>query len=47
MSLVASHKSLVGTTQMRALRADIATRHPELAVELLLMGLDGKAETVA
>ena len=34
-------------TQMRALRADIATRHPELAVELLLMGLDGKAEKVA
>jgi len=31
---------------MRSLRADIGTRHPGLAVELLL-GLDGKAETVA
>jgi len=34
-------------TQMRSLRADIATRHPKLAVELLLMALDGKVETVA
>jgi carbonic anhydrase-like protein len=33
--------------QMRSLRADIGGRHPGLAVELLLMGLDGKAETVA
>jgi hypothetical protein len=34
-------------TQMRSLRADIGRRHPQLAVELLLMGLDGKVETVA
>jgi len=34
-------------TQMRSLRADIATRHPKLTVELLLMALDGKVETVA
>ena len=34
-------------TQMRSLRADIATRHPRLGVELLLMALDGKVETVA
>jgi hypothetical protein len=33
--------------QMRSLRADIGRRHPQLAVELLLMALDGKAETVA
>ncbi len=37
----------VHAAQMRALRADIGSRHPQLAVELLLMGLDGKAETVA
>lgn len=37
----------VHAAQMRSLRADIAARHPELAVQLLLMGLDGKAETVA
>jgi hypothetical protein len=36
----------VHATQMRALRADIGSRQPQLAVELLLMGLDGKAETV-
>lgn len=34
-------------TQMRALRTDIAGKHPKLAVELLLMGLDGKVETIA
>jgi hypothetical protein len=34
-------------TQMRSLRAEIGRRHPQLAVELLLMGLDGKVETVA
>jgi len=33
--------------QMRSLKADIAARHPKLTVELLLMGLDGKVETVA
>jgi hypothetical protein len=33
--------------QMRALRAEIATKHPQLGVQLLLMGLDGKVEPVA
>jgi hypothetical protein len=37
----------VHAEQMRSLRTDIGKRHPELAVRLLLMGLDGKAETVA
>ena len=37
----------VHAAQMRSLRADISKKHPELAVQLLLMGLDGKAETVA
>lgn len=37
----------VHAAQMRSLRADIGRRHPQLAVELLLMALDGKAETVA
>jgi hypothetical protein len=37
----------VHAAQMHVLKADIARRHPELSVELLLMGLDGKAETVA
>jgi len=32
---------------MRALKADIGKKHPNLAVELLLMDLDGKVETVA
>jgi hypothetical protein len=32
---------------MRSLRTDIGRKHPELAVRLLLMGLGGKAETVA
>jgi hypothetical protein len=36
----------VHAAQMRALRADIGSKHPQLAVELLLMGLDGKAETI-
>jgi len=31
---------------VRSLRANIGTRHPGLAVELLL-GLDGEAKTVA
>ncbi len=33
--------------QMRRVRRDIGRRHRELQVELLLMGLDGKVETVA
>lgn len=37
----------VHAKQMRALRDDIRAKHPDLATELLLMGLDGKAETVA
>lgn len=37
----------VHAAQMRSLRADIAKRQPDLAVQLFLMGLDGKVETVA
>ncbi len=37
----------VHAAQMRSLRADIARRHPDLAVQLFLMALDGKVETVA
>jgi hypothetical protein len=37
----------VHAAQMRALKADIAVRHPDLTVQLLLMGLDGKVEPVA
>ena len=33
--------------QMRSLRADIGSKHPQLAVELLLMALGGKVEKVA
>jgi hypothetical protein len=37
----------IHAAQMRSLRADIAKRHPDLAVQLFLMGLDGRVETVA
>jgi hypothetical protein len=37
----------VHAAQMRLVKADIGRRHPALEVQLLLMGLDGKAETVA
>src|SRR5438270_30997 len=37
----------VHAKQMQALKADIAKKHPKLEVELLLMGLDGKVETVS
>ena len=37
----------VHTAQMHLVKADIGRRHPNLEVQLLLMGLDGKAETVA
>ncbi len=37
----------VHATQMRALRADIGRKHPKLDVQLLLMALDGKVESVA
>jgi carbonic anhydrase-like protein len=37
----------VHAAQMRALRADIGRKHPKLDVQLLLMALDGKVETVA
>jgi Putative carbonic anhydrase len=37
----------VHAKQMRSLRADIAKRHPDLAVQLFLMDLDGKVEAVA
>ncbi len=37
----------VHAAQMRSLRADIVKKYPQLGVELLLMGLDGKVATVA
>jgi len=37
----------IHAVQMRRVRRDIGRRHRELQVELLLMGLDGKVETVA
>jgi hypothetical protein len=37
----------VHAEHMRALRSDIVGRHSHLAVELLLMGLDGTVETIA
>lgn len=37
----------VHAKQMQALKADIAKKHPKLEVELLLMGLDGKVETIS
>ena len=37
----------VHAAQMRRVRGEIARRHKALAVELLLIGLDGKVETVA
>jgi len=37
----------VHAKQMHVLKADIGRRHPKLEVQLLLMALDGKAETVA
>ncbi len=37
----------IHAAQMRSLKADIGRRHPALEVQLLLMGLDGKAETIA
>lgn len=37
----------VHAAQMHSLKADIAKKYPNLEVELLLMGLDGKVETVA
>jgi len=37
----------VHAAQMHVLKADIGRRHPKLEVQLLLMALDGKVETVA
>jgi hypothetical protein len=37
----------VHAERMRSLKADIAARQPKLAVELFLMGLDGKVEAIA
>jgi len=37
----------VHAAQMRALKTDIGQKHPDLEVQLLLMALDGKVETVA
>ncbi len=37
----------VHATKLRELRTQIGTKHPRLAVEMLLMGLDGKVETIA
>jgi hypothetical protein len=36
----------VHATTMRALRAEVARRYPQLQVQLFLMALDGKVETV-
>lgn len=36
----------VHATQMRSLKADIAKKFPNLQVEMLLMALDGKVETI-
>jgi hypothetical protein len=36
----------VHATNMRALRAEVSHRHPQLQVKLFLMALDGKVETV-
>jgi len=37
----------VHATQMHSLKADIGKKYPNLEVEMLLMGLDGKVQTVA
>ena len=37
----------VHAAQMRSLRVDIGKKYPSLEVELLLMSLDGKVETIA
>ena len=37
----------VHAAQMHSLKGDIGKKYPNLQVELLLMGLDGKVETVA
>ena len=37
----------VHAAQMHLVKADIGRRHPKLEVQLLLMALDGKVETVA
>ena len=37
----------VHAAQMRSLKAEIGQKHPDLEVQLLLMALDGKVETVA
>lgn len=37
----------VHAAQMRSLKAEIGKKHPNLEVELLLMALDGKVETVS
>jgi carbonic anhydrase len=42
-----SRETTVHAQQLRALRDAIEKRHAALDVELLLMGLDGKVETVA
>ena len=40
-------ETAVHATKLRALRRQILAKHPKLAVELLLMSLDGKVETIA
>ena len=37
----------VQAAQMHRVRRDIVKRHPKLEVQLLLIGLDGKADAVA
>ncbi len=41
------HETKVHTRHMRALRAEINCRYPQLGVELLIMDLDGSVEELA
>jgi hypothetical protein len=41
-----TQETAVHAEQLRALEAQIKVKHPELQVELLLMGLDGKVATI-
>ena len=41
-----NEETAVHAAQMRSLKGEVAKKYPNLEVELLLMGLDGKVETV-
>ena len=41
------HEFDVHARQLRALRAEVGRRHPDLQVQLLLMALDGRVDTIA